>query len=653
MTIAANLGAGSMAGAASAAGIGLAAGSDSVRGNTGSGRKFLGLTFIENGIESHERAQVRPIFSFGGMGQTARLLGANNGDVWKAVGNSNFRLHWEALVAAPGEGTKADEQEQIKWDADAPENDPATTPNDGTNPANQDIPRSAHGSSADFNQLRIEGFSLGSGPSKEDAAAAQRPAPLAPEEFAEQRGKPENHKPASRPSLRLSSSSEQQKNASPKSAEAVPVFSEAVLTAAVPQSVPIANGWKSPQAVTSLAAETSVSARLVVNREQGTEAPEPFAGTAANRERGTENATGETHARSSTSVQTTACREGNPGLSAPPIGEGSGETGATSLGAIEFDEIDENFVQAEPRLRAPEPTSIPIIGYHAPQRTSANLDAARTPNSEIMNGNGKHDGTFLPSNASMRDAVGIGLESTHAPIGLSTSLNAREKIGNSSSTRVVHRVLPLSMSAVSNSSSISSAVAYGVARQVVPLAADHVGPFNGATVGETRGTTAGEAFALLDAESGIGHPGWIHLGGRSAEAGFEDPALGWVGVRADLNGGGLHAALLPGSEEAAQVLSAHLPGLSAHLLEGNAPVSTVTVETPAGNGLAASVGHGLQQDAQGQESQSGAAFRDSHLRDELRADSNRAGLTLEKGTNELSPAHWFDGTRGTQISVMA
>lgn len=667
MTIAANLDAGSMVGAAFAAEMTLAGGSDSVRGNAGSGRKFLGLTLIEGGIESNGRAQVRPIFSFGVTGQTACLLGANNGEAWKAVGNSNFRSHWEALVAAPSERTSADELEQVKSDdgaledADAPENDPATTPNAGASLANQEIPRAVTGSSAALNQLRLRDFSLGSALSKEDAIAAQRPAPLVPEEFAEQRAKPENHKLASRPGLRSPSRSEHEKNASPKSTATVTVVSEVMLTAPVPKTVPIANGETSPQAVASLSTEANVSARLVVNREKGTEALEFFAGTAANRERGTENAAGATHATSSTSVQTPAYPEGNPGLSAPPIDEDSGETGPPSISASGFSEIDGSSVQAGTRLHGPEPASIPMIGYHAPQRTSANLDEARTPNSEIMSGIGKHtkDGAFPPSNAPLRDAVGIGFESTKAsestkaPIGLSTRLNVREKIGNSSSTRVERGGPTLSTSAVSNASSISSAVAYGAGRQDAPLPAAHAGLFNGATAGGTQGTTAGETFAALDAGSGIGAPGWIHAGGRSAEAGFEDPALGWVGVRADLNGGGLHASLLPGSAEAAQVLSAHLPGLSAHLLEEHAPVSTVKVETPAGNGLAASVGQGPQQDAQGQESQSGASFRDSNLRDTASADSSRTGLTVETGTSELSPAHWFDGTRGTQISVMA
>ena len=73
----------------------------------------------------------------------------------------------------------------------------------------------------------------------------------------------------------------------------------------------------------------------------------------------------------------------------------------------------------------------------------------------------------------------------------------------------------------------------------------------GASAGAQGGTAAEETFAAMDAGTEVGTPGWIHAGGHTAEAGFEDPALGWVGVRADLSGGNVHAALMPGSAEAA------------------------------------------------------------------------------------------------------
>jgi hypothetical protein len=60
-----------------------------------------------------------------------------------------------------------------------------------------------------------------------------------------------------------------------------------------------------------------------------------------------------------------------------------------------------------------------------------------------------------------------------------------------------------------------------------------------------------ETFAALDATAAPGRPAWIHTGAQQAEAGFQDPELGWVGVRADASGSGIHAQLVAGSTDAA------------------------------------------------------------------------------------------------------
>ena len=129
------------------------------------------------------------------------------------------------------------------------------------------------------------------------------------------------------------------------------------------------------------------------------------------------------------------------------------------------------------------------------------------------------------------------------------------------------------------------------------------GTFNAA--GGDSGSTGGvagvpqerETFTVLDAGTGMGTPGWIHAGAQRAEAGFQDPALGWVGVRADLSGGSVHASLVPGSPEAAQALSGHLAGLSAHLTEQHAAVETVTVAAPYSGDTRWAGGQGSHQGA--------------------------------------------------------
>jgi hypothetical protein len=94
------------------------------------------------------------------------------------------------------------------------------------------------------------------------------------------------------------------------------------------------------------------------------------------------------------------------------------------------------------------------------------------------------------------------------------------------------------------------------------------------------GAGASDTFAALDGERMAAPATWIHAGTHHAEAGYLDPSLGWVGVRADAVGNGVHAALLPGSGEAAQVLGSHLAGLSTYLSEHHGESATVTLDAP-------------------------------------------------------------------------
>jgi hypothetical protein len=57
-----------------------------------------------------------------------------------------------------------------------------------------------------------------------------------------------------------------------------------------------------------------------------------------------------------------------------------------------------------------------------------------------------------------------------------------------------------------------------------------------------------------------------------------------VGVRADLGGGSVHASLVPGSAEAAQMLGSHLAGLNDYLAERHSAVSPVTMAGHEGGG---------------------------------------------------------------------
>jgi hypothetical protein len=92
-----------------------------------------------------------------------------------------------------------------------------------------------------------------------------------------------------------------------------------------------------------------------------------------------------------------------------------------------------------------------------------------------------------------------------------------------------------------------------------------------------------DTFAALDSDASSPST-WTHAGTHRAEAGFQDPAIGWVGVRADLNGGGIHASLVPGSTVAAEALGGHLAGLNSYLTEHHSPVANVTLAHPEDQG---------------------------------------------------------------------
>jgi hypothetical protein len=118
---------------------------------------------------------------------------------------------------------------------------------------------------------------------------------------------------------------------------------------------------------------------------------------------------------------------------------------------------------------------------------------------------------------------------------------------------------------------------------------------NGISSAPSSAASIHETFAALDAEPSPGAITWTHAGARQAEAGFEDPALGWVGVRADLNGGGVHATLQPGSAEAAQALGQHMEGLSAYMAQQHTPVESLAMAAPEGRGANQGGGQSLSQ----------------------------------------------------------
>ena len=183
-----------------------------------------------------------------------------------------------------------------------------------------------------------------------------------------------------------------------------------------------------------------------------------------------------------------------------------------------------------------------------------------------------------------------------------------------------------------------------------------------ATPGSGGRSGPGEAFSALDAV-GANRVTWVHAGKQQAEAGFEDPRLGWVSVRADVSGGAIHAALVPATADAAQVMGGHLDGLNSYLSEHHAAVETITLAAPGGSahesGEPGSQGQGMQQrDGSGQGSsqqqglEAGSGFSENR---QFSADSEEHGVSAISSATEAAQQDTLEqaSSLGGRISVMA
>jgi hypothetical protein len=183
----------------------------------------------------------------------------------------------------------------------------------------------------------------------------------------------------------------------------------------------------------------------------------------------------------------------------------------------------------------------------------------------------------------------------------------------------------------------------------------------GGTIGDSAAGSSTpsdhEPFAALDGGPANPLPTWLHAGAQRAEAGFHDPALGWIGVRADSTSGGVHASLVPDSAVAAQALGGHMTGLNAYLVEQRTPVETLTVAPPDNRSISSAMdqsGHrGMHQGAGQDSGQGGHSEAPSHTRQSATAVTGTAS-SIEAapagGRDRSAPAGVLEGLH---ISVMA
>jgi len=184
-------------------------------------------------------------------------------------------------------------------------------------------------------------------------------------------------------------------------------------------------------------------------------------------------------------------------------------------------------------------------------------------------------------------------------------------------------------------------------------AASAVGSARG-PVNDSNGRMVDDPFAAIDAGRSPGTTTWIHAGSRHAEAGYLDPSFGWVGVRADLSGSGIHAAVVPASVEAAQALGGHLPGLSSYIAEHHGQTATVTLAPPqsrsdgagmdrhSGSGGAAAERHSAGSDSEG-----------SRRAEAVKQTGGRSLRSAEPIPEAVTSSRQGSARAGTYVSVMA
>ncbi|HEY2472138.1 MAG TPA: hypothetical protein VGI45_30405 [Terracidiphilus sp.] len=124
-----------------------------------------------------------------------------------------------------------------------------------------------------------------------------------------------------------------------------------------------------------------------------------------------------------------------------------------------------------------------------------------------------------------------------------------------------------------------------------------------------------EPFAAIDAGQTHVLPTWTATGAHRAEAGFLDPSIGWVAVRAQGSAvNTIHATVVPATAEAAQVLGPHLAGLNAYIAHESPHLDPISLSTPdAGAGQALGDGQDRAQHQHRQQQNPEAAGSDVRL----------------------------------------
>lgn len=186
-----------------------------------------------------------------------------------------------------------------------------------------------------------------------------------------------------------------------------------------------------------------------------------------------------------------------------------------------------------------------------------------------------------------------------------------------------------------------------VAVSLSPGVATH----NAASAAPTDGLRMQQTFAAMETGANALHPAWTHATATTAEAGYRDPALGWVGVRAQVDADGIHAAVVPVSTSASETLQSHLPGLGSYLADHHVRLESLSI-APAEGSMQAQSDLPSGGSQEGQENRRGTAQPESE--GEMPASAlqqSPAEVALHRDGIPLQPIRVAG--RGVYISVVA
>lgn len=297
--------------------------------------------------------------------------------------------------------------------------------------------------------------------------------------------------------------------------------------------------------------------------------------------------------------------------------------------------------------RAPEATVEPLAASAVSPASSSQPGAASVGVS-----------VEVPADASAASAPDIGVVSSASSGSVAelarSQIAAGRAASGSQSTRVDHTgdslVNPAAVEIIHSQLNGATAGSAAVRDMASALPANS-GSAAGVQTGP--GNSTQETFTALDGAGDSMHPTWIHAGPHQAEAGFEDPALGWVSVRAGVNAGGITAVVVPGSADATQALGAHMAGLHDYLREQHSAVATLTMATAQNSGSDTGLGQGTQHEGMQQgHRQSGEDSRGNAQGVSSVAPTAPASAHAAHGSSSESPAI-LSGSGARYISVMA